>query len=320
MGSAQIAFLILAHGDLEHLEHLVHALPQGSPKLVHLDAKVPNVPMHRAWPQTSFIAPRLETYWGGFSLVDATCRLLRTGLSLPDVQRLVLLSGSCFPIKPPGDITDFFDRSHGRQFIKCIRILGSNDHYEGKLRRYWISQETFAQLGIPGHLLRKILSRATTRLAKPLRRDHTSLSARYDVAFGSQWWSLTRPCAEHVVRIHDADRELNRFFSFTFAPDEMYFHTIVANSPFQTSERRFEPFQGRGTWRMANHHIIDPSLARWFTVADFDEITASQMLFVRKVRSLDGRELRRKLTDEILTKSPNARRSQASRTLARHSP
>jgi hypothetical protein len=310
MSSEQIAFLILAHGDLEHLEHLVHALPDGSPKLIHLDAKATNVPMHGAWPQTSFVTPRLETYWGGFSLVDATCRLLQTALSQRCLQRFVLLSGSCFPIKAQSYITEFFERRRDRQFIKSIRILGSNAHYEGKLQRYWISEEKFARIGVPGRLFRKILSRATTRLSKPLRRSHAALSARYDVAFGSQWWSLTRSCAEHVIDVYDTDRELNRFFSFVFAPDEMYFHTIVANSSFQDSRRRFEPFEGRGTWRMANHHIIDPSLARWFTVADFDEIAASPMLFARKVRSLDGRELRRKLTDEILSKVPKAEISQ----------
>ena len=87
----------------------------------------------------------------------------------------------------------------------------------------------------------------------------------------------------------------------TFSPDEHYIHTIVGQSPFLAFFNGVQPFQGRGTWRLANLHLVDQSLAKWYTVADWETIVSSDRLFVRKVRSKDGKDLVERIKQELLT-------------------
>ena len=87
---------------------------------------------------------------------------------------------------------------------------------------------------------------------------------------------------------------------YTFSPDEHYFHTIIGNSFFAKKSDGKMEFQGRGTWRLANYHIIDISLTKWFTLSDWTEIVNSEKLFVRKINSQTGSDLVVKIKSELL--------------------
>ena len=50
---------------------------------------------------SSVIADRVATEWGGFTLADATRRLLAAALQDPRNQRFALLSESCVPLYSP---------------------------------------------------------------------------------------------------------------------------------------------------------------------------------------------------------------------------
>ncbi|GAB3255199.1 hypothetical protein GCM10027456_31750 [Kineosporia babensis] len=62
---------------------------------------------------------------------------------------------------------------------------------------------------------------------------------------------------------------------------------MVANSPFasQIPGGIPEPFAGNGTYRMANFHVIDPSLNKIFELSDFDFLAESPHHFARKFTS-----------------------------------
>lgn len=92
----------------------------------------------------------------------------------------------------------------------------------------------------------------------------------------------------------------------TFSPDEHYFHTLIGNSRFDAYADGLQDFQGVGTWRLANLHLIDPSLSKWFTLQDWDSIKNSDKLFVRKIRSLDGAELVDRIDKELLAQQSGA--------------
>jgi hypothetical protein len=81
-----------------------------------------------------------------------------------------------------------------------------------------------------------------------------------------------------------ANESFVRYYQTSFASDEQFFHTILANSPFASAAQEI-PFEGRGTYRCANLHLIDPTLSKWFDESDFERVTESGQYFVRKVRS-----------------------------------
>jgi hypothetical protein len=282
------AFIILAHSDPIQLERLVQSLPSESPKLLHLDRKSRSLAgFSTSAKNTELVAPNLETYWGAFSLVEASLRALKVGLSSTSAQRFVLLSGQCYPLRSNFEIMSFFQKHRNAEFIKYYDIRSTTGHYVEKLTKYHFSEDAFSALFGSRPSLAKIASRVSSRAARPFKRDWRKALGRFVPAYGSQWWALTRPCAEMIVR--SADEPELQFFRHTFAPDEMFFHTIVANSRFHESAGGFRPFTGRGNRRIANLHMLNSgSLHKIFTIDDWDEVAKSDRLFIRKVNSIES--------------------------------
>jgi hypothetical protein len=106
-------------------------------------------------------------------------------------------------------------------------------------------------------------------------------------AGGSQWWALTRACVAHCVATA-ADPKFCAPFNFMFAPDEIFFHTIVHNSPFAAG-LRLEPYSDTRRdgipakyWNL--HHLTA------YDIATAEQATAAlalspRRLFARKFSS-----------------------------------
>ncbi|MCK0195608.1 beta-1,6-N-acetylglucosaminyltransferase [Ancylobacter sp. 6x-1] len=295
MDAENIGYIVLAHGDMPQLKRLLGALDRHSPKFVHVDAKytasLPDISEYNA----EYVEPRGIGYWGSISLVDLTRSSMKQALRNTNIERLVLLSGSCFPIESPENIRMFFQSNQGKEYIDYFFVKDGSVKYQNKMNKYWIPDDIYMWLRpLFGDKCVKYLARLSTRAANiflPLRKP----SIAYNVAFGSQWWALTRESAEHVVDVLDGDKELRRAFKYTLAPDEMYIHTIVSNSPFSENIYGSRSFEGGGTFRKANLHFINEDLAKFCTLNDLNDVLASGKLFVRKVRSRDGVELCRAL-------------------------
>lgn len=293
-----VAYLILAHADLPHLRRLVTSLPVESVKLVHMDRKFGAPPDLSAVPNTVVLRDRIAVYWADFSIVEATLSLLRAALHFRQIERIVLLSGSCYPIASDDDILDFFAARPSANFIKAFSIEDASPLYHDKLSRIHIGEGSIARLAGNHPAFNHALSRGLTLLLSWRKRDCQRGLAPLKPYFGSQWWSITRACGEYILEREEEYRAL-RFFEHCFAPDEMYFHTIVANSLFGNDS--IVPFEGRGNWRLANLHLInDGSLRYIYGLSDLERVRRSNKLFMRKVNSaqsgplLDALDARRR--------------------------
>jgi hypothetical protein len=299
MSEASIGFIILAHTDPTHLERLIEALPRASMKTIHLDRKSLSLNgFATSVVNTQFVTPNLETHWGAFSLVQATIAALKTALSTTSAERFVLLSGQCYPLKSNYEMVSFFKKYPDKEFIKYFDITNSSEHYTQKLNRLYLSEDYFSALLQGRFSLAKIASRLSSRAAQPFRRNWSKSLGQLTPAYGSQWWAITRPCAEMIIEA-SKDPKL-QFFQYTFAPDELYFHTIVANSSFHALAGGFQPFIGRGNRWVANLHLIrTSSLRKVFTLEDWDEVAKSDKLFLRKVNSTESNGLLAKIDLEL---------------------
>jgi hypothetical protein len=280
-----VGYLILAHADLAHLQRLVAALPADSIKLVHLDAKCQERLALSHLPNAVALEERIPVYWGDFSIIEATLRLLDAVLKFEQVTRIILLSGSCYPIKTDNEILAYLNTRKGENLIKMFKIEDAASLYEKKLSRFHIGESTVSK-AIHSNLPRVnyLLSRAITQAAALWPRDWRHDLAPLQPYFGSQWWALTRACSEYVVDQARSSAKL-RHFEYCFAPDEMYFHTIVGNSP-HVGHANVVPFVARGNWRVANLHVLNPVSLRYaYRLDDLAEIRQSDKLFVRKVNS-----------------------------------
>lgn len=222
----------------DHLGRLIAALTEDETDFyVHVDRKVPVEPFlaHSAT-NVHFLERRLPVYWGQWQMVEATLRLIRSAIGQADYDYLVLLSGSCYPIRSRVEIRGMLAAQPGAQYINSVAMpnaavgksLARLDRFyrrsdQSLLENVWraaIGTRTLRRSGWP--LSRRWL------LARDWRRGLGSL-APYG---GSTWWALTGDACRHVDAFVERERRATRFLENTRSPDEVLFQTILGNSPF----------------------------------------------------------------------------------------
>lgn len=291
----RIAFLILAHADPVHLGRLSRTLQPAGDVYIHLDRKADLAVFREAVPSPAvFVGERHAVAWAGISMVDAIIALMREALDAGQpYTHFVLLTGSDYPIKPLSSLAALFADDPDKEHIRFIDMRESPEHYMKLITRRHFREPLF---GDGRHVVDKVIRKAMT-----LARLPNAWPGSLVPYFGHTWCALTTACAAHVVDYHDSHPTFRAANRHTFAPDEHYFHTIVGNSPFAARATGLQPFEGRGLWRLANLHLIDPSLAKWYTLDDWDQIIRSDRFFVRKVRTESSQALLDRLDADVLT-------------------
>lgn len=221
-------------------------------------------------------------------MIDAQNLLLSAALQQKTrYTHAVFLSGSCYPLRPASEIHQNLTQAPSTEFIKYIDMRESPEHYLRQVTQKWFKQPILPW--VRNHWLR-LMDKAFRKLLDTFRlRNHWK--DEITPYFGSQWCALTIRCCQHIIRFQAENpwyRDMNKY---TFSPDEHYYHTIVGNSQFANQATGKQVFEGRGTYRLANLHVIDPPLSKWYSIRDFDRLKHSDKLFARKIRSSDGREL-----------------------------
>ncbi|HEY9630924.1 MAG TPA: beta-1,6-N-acetylglucosaminyltransferase [Coleofasciculaceae cyanobacterium] len=296
----KLAFLILAHSDPEHFGKLVSALNDGCDIFVHIDRKS-DISAFQSVVSThdsvQFLSDRSSVAWAGISMIDAQMALIKAALQHKEkYTHVVFLSGADYPIKNMQEIHQRITENPTREFIKFIDMRESSEHYMTHISQFWFKEPLIQTQNKSLKFIDRALRKGLSSLKIKNRWDSKIIPY-----FGSQWCALTVDCCQYLLDYQAKNpwfREMNKY---TFSPDEHYIHTIVGQSPFLASSDGIQPFQGRGTWRLANLHLVDQSLAKWYTVADWETIVSSDRLFVRKVRSKDGKDLVERIKQDLLT-------------------
>lgn len=269
-------FMILCHADPELFHRLVRRLSAIGDVVAHVDRKVEQGAFEND--AVSFVPERTDVKWAGYSMVAATLSLLRFALDRhPGASHYVLLSGADYPVKSNEEIAAYFYRNRGRNLIKFYDARQA-EHSMRSLLRYHFNDYFPSR---PPKAL-KAIQRMAELVVRPFKQAWPS---GLIPCFGSQWWAVTADCADYILAKSEKDSFWKSFWKHVFAPDEFYFHTLIGNSPFLEKSTGFAPFEGRGTWRMANFHIIHPSLTKVYSIEDYADIRSTSMMFVRKVAS-----------------------------------
>ncbi len=224
---SKIAFVILAHESADQIAGLARLLTQGDPQcqvIIHYDKNAPRSSFAKLREilasdyRVHLVKDRVRCAWGAFGLVKGVVHALQLIESLNlDIDHVLLLSGSCIPIKPMAELNRFLDAHPKTEFIEAFGA----DWMVGGLRheryQYWhiFNHQTQYKLFHYHYLLQRKLW--------PKRKFPAGLEPR----FGSQWWCLTwKTCAGILDYIRKNPRKY-RFFKTTWIPDEMFFQTMV---------------------------------------------------------------------------------------------
>lgn len=218
--------VLLCHDDLGMALRLARIWADGGASVaIHVDAKVPDrqISGFRAALGDNdriIFTRRHACSWGRFSLVRATQDAASELLArFPDTTHVYLASGACLPLRPVSDLVAYLAADPDRDHIESVSahdvgwtVGGLNEErftlffpFDWKRRRWLFDRfgDWQLRLGIS-------------------RRIPAGLSPH----LGSQWWCLT---ARTLRAILDDPRraEFDRFFRYTWIPDESYFQTLA---------------------------------------------------------------------------------------------
>lgn len=247
----EITYLILCHKDPASVERLIDRLDSpGVSFMVHPDAKAGEFPLKER-PNLTVLekSRRVSVGWGDFGMIRAELELIDSYLASGAEGYAVLLSGQDYPIRPNAEIRSFF-AGQDRDYISILphelqryrRCSKRNDiNY-----RPWMFRQTFAV-----RLLRNLyiaLTGGYYRTFGCFRRENTT---GLTFEFGSQWWALRTETLRWIKGFIEERPQVTEFFSKAMVPDECFFQTVFAASPFAGTAANTVTYTN---WDGGGHH------------------------------------------------------------------
>lgn len=323
----KIAYLILAHSDPEHLNKLIESIDYNSDFYIHLDNKadINKFSFINKKSNVKIISKRYDVSWAGFNMVNATKELIKSALySKKKYNHLILLSGADYPIKSKENIYNYFINRKGKEIIRGYFIEESKcPHCYDKIQKYRI-MDTLVKNSYMNKVLKRIMNLILAPLKKKIFIEIDGIKIK--PCYGSQWWAITQECANYILNLSNNNKRLDKYFKTSFAPDEMYFHTIIFNSNFASSTINggVEDYSSRWSWNNF-HYILSDSLdccnvirnnfkndilklikrkkysgsVGFLNLDNLKEIKESKYLFARKLNSNFSKELIKEIDNYI---------------------
>ncbi len=295
----EINYIILAHNHPFQLARLVQRLLANEVRFyIHIDMKSDLDSFFSILPTTKqivYIENRENCIWGDSSIVSATLNCMKQIVCDGRTGYTVLLSGQDYPLKTNDYIHDFLAQNYGVNFINLFLLPTKNwaDERDGMNRvEYYklnISDCRADILIIPPLTDSRAFKHYTVsqpeRVLKVLNEKlellmHPRPSLSYINRFygGSQWWAFPIETINYIMDFIGTYPDYRDFFKYSFVPDELFFHTIVGNTP-----DLFEKTQESLTYvYWVNNGYIRPAI---FDISYYDKLIIRDELFARKFDS-----------------------------------
>jgi hypothetical protein len=283
-------FLIHAHKDIEQLNTLVKQLRDDDFLIyVNLDLKSEISP---AWvdPAARVVRRRIDVRWGGISQVEATLHSLRQIVAeVPEFDKVIFLSAQDFPLLPNDRLKQELAALAGHELLDAMPL--GEGGWPVAFRYQYFHREGGGRLG-------RAACGVANRVLRVLGRRR-SLPGGLQAWGGSSWWALSRDCIRMLLERAAREPRLLRFFGTVLCPDEMFFQTLVMNSPLRSrvlgqNFRHIQwPEQGA-----RNPKILDET--------DFAHIARARAHFCRKLDSSASAYLLPQLRALLLSRANQA--------------
>lgn len=236
----KIAYLILAHKNPVHLTRLISALQTEHAHIfLHIDKKSKGFTHLSDNSTITLIKKPVSVNWGGFSIVQATLQLMQEAHASGEYDYFILLSGADYPIRSNASLFQFLQQHDGEEFLNLCKMPEVNKPLERVEYFHFEDEGDFATSFLSKRVIsRRVINRAVNKINTALRSAHFKRKypkryAHFTLYAGSQWWGLSKRCIDYVLQFVADNPEYVDFYKYTLIPDEMFFHTIIGNSPFK---------------------------------------------------------------------------------------
>jgi len=265
-------FLIQAHKDLAQLNALVEQLRDDDFLIyVNLDRKCELDPA-AVHPCARQVRQRIDVHWGTFSQVQAVLNsLVQIVAEAPGFDKLLFLSAQDFPLLSNAGLKGELERLRAHELLDTVAIGDDPGQWAAGYRyQYFHCERAPRAVRLAAGAANRLLHGAgcTRRLPGGMRPYG-----------GSSWWALSHDCVRMLLDRVRREPGLLRFFRSVACPDEMFFQTLVMNSPFgaRVLGRNFRHVQWPESGAR-NPKVLDDN--------DFERIAASGAHFCRKLDSV----------------------------------
>lgn len=291
----KICYLILAHKYPDQLKRLISRLNDaGNSFFIHINKRKQEQEFYHAacealaeFPNVYFL-PRHKIWWGTFSMTKAVISgidvIANSGVPY---DRVVFISGQDYPIKSNGEIRAFFEKNYDKNYIEFFPLSVPNK-WTGSSANHSIFKPDMYNAA--SRTKTTCLSFRSRMLPLPISRKMPFGYVSYG---GSFWWNLNRECFEYMASFLAEQREFEKFARFLFLADEMFFNTLLANSPLRHSlvsdDLRYIDWE--------KHNPLPPAI---MMMEDFDALKASPALFARKFDRQRDSQILDKIDAELL--------------------
>ena len=262
----ELAAVILAHTDPEHLRRLVGALDD-VPICLHIDARTsPDLAqrMVQRLPGHVRLCERVATSRASWSLVEAEIRALQDALTHTRARHFAVLSGTDYPLMSTHDLVRHLAGWEGESFFHNMRLPfppwdtpiyrdGGRWRIEHRFWRYR-GQVMFVR-GVP--------------LRWPIKRR---VPPELDLRASSQWKIYARRHVELLLRLVDRRPDLVRFWTSTLIPDESFAASMLGSRALAGADTLLpcpaQPWYV--TWPHTGSH------PNWLGSKDFDSLATAR--------------------------------------------
>ncbi len=264
---ARIGYFILAHKEPKQVGRLVNRLQTEADFFrIHFDIAI-GKQRFKEWKQiveqqcsstNVEIVSEFRCRWGSFGGVDATLSAMQYYKDV-DYDYFVNLSGECYPIKPNYIIGKAFNNQTSgfmENFELPVAIWG-----KGGMERLWYKHY---YLSVGNHYVRLRVPRFNKKIPGNLKPYG-----------GSAFFCLPKQQVTYILEFLSKNPSVKDFFNRAGMIDEVFFQTILMNSPFQSqinndNKRHID-------WKDSND-----GHPKFLTTDNFEDLAKSEKLFARK--------------------------------------
>jgi hypothetical protein len=288
------AFLIIAHGNYQHLVRFIAKLKTNCNIYIHVDKKQKlnqiELENFKAISAVKGIYSQYTINWAGYNMLKCILFLLKEAYKDNQNEYFHLLSGQDYPIKPVSAFLSFMEENRGKEFLE-YHTLPYADWGNGTYTRY--------QYFFLHDLFNYKTQRGRYWVSKALHYQRKwNLQRRLPDHFGTIyggccWFTLSRPCIKYILDYTESSPSFLNRLKYTFAPEETYFHSVVLNSPFRNKVINRSLRYVDWTYKNGNYPAN-------LDINDFDVLQKSNAFFARKFISSLSDRLIEKIDNKLL--------------------
>ncbi|WP_241570103.1 beta-1,6-N-acetylglucosaminyltransferase [Rosenbergiella collisarenosi] len=226
------AVLIQAHNNLSYILFLAEKF-LGINFYVHIDSKniEDNIKLRECnYSNIQFISNPKSVYWGGYSQVKATLKLLTLAYENPENEFFHLMSGECIPLKDFYEIEKEWHASKEKVYMEIL----------DRPEVYWRLNVKVPY--VDSNFMRKIPGKVCNRFFMMLGKLYKNTAIpKENYCYGSQWFSIRR----EVVTLILEENGIGFFKNFKFisCSDEHAFQILLKSNGFECiNNKRFIKF------------------------------------------------------------------------------